>query len=113
MTRPPPPPRGSSPGDRSTVTLRSQAFGEGADAAGPLSDDDVRRIVVASAQAIAERTGVALHGASIEGHVLSLTIQGPTLVAIGFAAEVRRVTEAWHRAKYGHGLWGGEEASGR
>lgn len=92
------------PEERSTVTLRSHGPGTGT-GGGPLTDPDVRRIVVSTAEAIAERSGVDLLERIVEPDAMRLTIAGPTLVALGFAAELRRVTESWHRAKYGAPLW--------
>ena len=103
---------GSHSDERSTVVLRSQALGALDDVNGPLGSDDVRRIVIATAEAIAERTGVRLIATSVEGNALTLTVAGPPLVAVGFAAELRRVTEAWHRAKFGNPLWNATGSEG-
>jgi hypothetical protein len=91
--------------ERSTVVLRSHAVGALSETAGPLGDPDVRRIVVAAAEGIAERTGVRLLSIEPAADAVTLTVEGPTLVAVGFAAELRRATEQWHRAKYGQPLW--------
>jgi hypothetical protein len=99
------------PEERSTVVLRSHVFGAAEDAHGPLADEGVRRIVVASAEALAERNGVRLARTETTPASLTLTILGPALVAVGFAAELRRATEAWHRSKYGSPLW--SEGDGR
>ena len=73
----------------------------------PLAEPAVRDMVMAAAEAIAERSGVRLHAVMAAPDRLTLTIGGDRLTAIGFAAEVRRLTTAWHRGKYGGGdLWG-------
>ncbi|MBL9141874.1 MAG: hypothetical protein JNK53_08410 [Phycisphaerae bacterium] len=70
-----------------------------------LADPEVRRNVVAAAHALGERMGVAVLEATAEPSALHLAIEGPTLVATGFAAELRRTTERWHTARYGAALW--------
>ncbi len=89
--------------ERSTVSLRAAA---GQPTAAPLADAATRRTVVASAHALAERTGVRMVALEADETGLTATIEGPMVVALGFAAELRRTTDAWHRGKYGTRLWG-------
>lgn len=83
----------------STVTLRAKS-------GSPLLDEMIHRNVVAAANALAERTGIALIGIDAAGDRLVLDVEGPQLVAIGLAAELRRITDAWHRGRFaGKPLW--------
>lgn len=83
-----------------TITLRAL---EGA----PLEDEMVRRTVVAAARAIAERNGVSLLRLEAGPDRVIATLAAPRLAAIGFAAELRRVTSEWYRRKAGvEHLWG-------
>lgn len=85
---------------RATVTLRALE-GE------PLRDAGVRRTVVAAAHAIAERNGVSLLDLTTTPNSLTATLDASRLAAIGFAAELRRITGQWHEAHTGKPhLWG-------
>lgn len=91
-------------GPPSTVTLRAVPLEHGAT---PLADPAVRRTVLATARAIAERTGVELVELSATAESVTATLGAGRLAAVGFAAELRRLTTAWHRARTGAGhLWG-------
>lgn len=93
-------------GGRSTVTLRALE-GE------PLADPAVRAMVEATAHAIAERNGVALIALETTPSSVRLTVGAGRLAAIGFAAELRRITTAWRRHKTGQEhLWGDPGADG-
>lgn len=78
------------------VTATLQAV-EGA----PLADERVRRMVVASAEALAERTGVRLVRVSATERMVQAVLEAEEVVAVGFAAELRRVTNEWWAAKSG------------
>ena len=83
-----------------TVTLRALE-GE------PLADARIREMVVASAHALAERNGVVLVDLQAEPDRLAVTLRAERLVALGFAAELRRITSTWYINKYGvETLWG-------
>lgn len=89
-----------------TVTLRALE-GE------PLADDRVRETVLAACRGIAERTGVRLGRIDIEPDAIRIEVGGTRLEALGLAAELRRVTNAWHKARSaGMSLWGEAPASG-
>ncbi|MBL9148025.1 MAG: hypothetical protein JNM94_04960 [Phycisphaerae bacterium] len=88
---------------RSTVALRAV---EGAALPLPLRDALTRDMVRAAAEAIAERTGVRVVALETSDTGIVATLAAPQLVALGFAAELRRVTEAWHTKKFGVSLWG-------
>lgn len=92
---------GSAP--RSTITLRALP---GATISLPLVDPDISRMVRATAEAIAERTGVRLISLVSDDESVTAMLEGSQLVAVGFAAELRRVTDAWHERKFGMPLWG-------
>lgn len=84
----------------STVVLRAL---EGA----PLKDASVRGVVVAAARAIAERHAVELAGIDAADDRVTLRVRAHALAAIGFAAELRRLTTAWYAVDHpGESLWG-------
>lgn len=87
----------------SSITLRALP---GAIISAPLADADILRMVRASAEAIAERTGVALVSLESDDESVTATLEGAQIVAVGFAAELRRSTDAWHLRKFGMPLWG-------
>lgn len=90
----------STPASPTTVTLRALA-GE------PLRDDVVRRMVVATAHAIAERSGVEVRRVDAAPDRVTITLDAGRLGAIGFAAELRRLTSQWYAHKFGGApLWG-------
>lgn len=73
----------------------------------PLDDAGVRRNVEAAARAIGEREGIAVHGLEIAPDSIAITIDADRLTGLGFAAELRRVTNQWYEHKYRDGpLWG-------
>jgi hypothetical protein len=72
-----------------------------------LSDERVRAIVRSTAAAIAERTGVNLRTVRVEPEGVVAVLDADRLAAIGFAAELRRLTERWHEHRTGgDSLWG-------
>ena len=77
------------------------AFAEEAD----LEDERLRETVLAAANGIAERTGVAFHRVAIDDRWLEIAIEGPPILAIGLAAELRRTTDRWHLDRRGVHLW--------
>ncbi len=88
--------------DRAAITLRALQ-------GRPLADERVRRTVEACARAIAERNGVELLALGVDpgGGAITVEIGAHRLAALGFAAELRRLTNAWHLAKFGPpALWG-------
>jgi hypothetical protein len=91
--------------ERSSVVLRVPP---GSTVSTPLTDPAIRRNVVSAAQALAERTGIELIELAIidDGAGITATLEGPSLVAVGFAAELRRITDHWHAKRYGGPLWG-------
>jgi histidinol-phosphate phosphatase family protein len=73
----------------------------------PLADEQVRRVVTSAAHALAERTGVRILGLTADESSISATIEGDEVMAVGFVAEVRRVTNAWYASRNaGASLWG-------
>jgi hypothetical protein len=65
----------------------------------PLADPLVRDVVVATAHAIAERTGVKMIDLQWSPDAIMVTLGTSKLAAIGFAAELRRLTNRWHAAR--------------
>jgi hypothetical protein len=86
--------------DHATITLHAR---HGA----PLEDDQTRRTVEAAARAIAERHGVTLIRLDAQPDRITATLALSRLAAIGFAAELRRITTAWYHEHTGiDHLWG-------
>jgi len=75
----------------------------------PLTDERVRETVVATARAIAERTGVMIGEVRAEPGAITVTLGVDKIAAMGFLAELRRLTNAWYENRCGRSLWGGEE----
>lgn len=79
----------------------------------PLDDAQVRETVLATARAIAERTGFALEQLDAAHDAVTVTMRADKLAALGFLAELRRVTNAWYESKYHRGpLWVARHADG-
>jgi len=93
-----PTPPEPAPTPTSTVTLRAHD-------ARPLADDRTAATVEAVAHAIAERTGVPLLDLASAPDRITVTLAAPRLAAIGFAAELRRLTNRWHTDKHDSPLW--------
>jgi hypothetical protein len=73
----------------------------------PLADRVVREMVVATARAIAERQGVALLDVRAAPDHVTANLRAGRIEAIGFAAELRRLTTHWYTRKFGERtLWG-------
>ncbi len=73
----------------------------------PLAQSGVRDMVLATARAIAERQGVEVIDARALGDRITVTLAAGRIEALGFAAELRRLTTNWYTSKYGvHTLWG-------
>lgn len=86
--------------ETSTVRLRALS-------GTPLADEKVRAVVIAAAQALAERTGVTLLGLDAAPDSLTVTLAADKIAALGFLAELRRNTGAWYRARNPDSeLWG-------
>ena len=86
------------PAHTTSVTLRART-------GSPLKDDRARETVVATARAIAERTGVRLTETSTTPESVTVTLATHRLGALGFLTELRRLTNAWSRARAGADLW--------
>lgn len=86
--------------ETTTITLRSL---DGR----PLEDEQVREMVEATAAAIAERQGVPVLGIASDETSITVELQTGRIQAIGFAAELRRLTTNWYAHKFGtEHLWG-------
>jgi hypothetical protein len=89
--------------DVSTARLTSHANSE----AGPvLRDPKVRNTVESTAHAIAERIGVPILAIHLSDDSIEVVLGCDEVGALGFAAELRRLTEAWHQSKFHTTLWG-------
>lgn len=85
--------------DSSTAKITSHA--------GPtLRDSRVRSTVESTAHAIAERIGVRILNVDMTDQSIEVTLACDEIAALGFAAELRRLTEAWHQGKHHGSLWG-------
>jgi hypothetical protein len=86
-----------------TQTVRLRAL-----AGKPLADAELRRTVIAAAHALAEREGLRLDDVRADDVSITARVRGGPVEAVGFAAELRRTTDAWYARKYDVGpLWGG------
>ncbi|MDX2131902.1 MAG: HAD-IIIA family hydrolase [Planctomycetota bacterium] len=75
--------------------------------AAALADERVRGTVLASARSVADRAGVRVLHAEIEGGALIVTLAAGRLAGLGLLGEVRTITDRW-RASRGEGpLWRG------
>ena len=88
--------------DATTATITLRAL-EGE----PLRDAAIREMVEATAHAIAERQGLRVLAIRSEDDRIHVTLPVGRLAAIGFAAELRRLTTRWYTQKVGAPtLWG-------
>ncbi len=90
--------------ETSTVRLRALR-------GSPLDDPKVRGTVEATARAILERTGVTLVAIASDGGSVTVTIAADKLAALGFLAELRRLTNSWYEGKFRAGTLWGEDPS--
>lgn len=73
----------------------------------PLDDAAVRRTVVSTAHALAERHGIVVEAVETSPESIVLTLGCDRLVATGLLAELRRSTNQWYEARFRDGpLWG-------
>ncbi len=73
----------------------------------PLQHENIRTMVIATAEALAERQGLHIISVEADESSISTTVAAERIVAIGFAAELRRLTTSWYRHKFGvDTLWG-------
>lgn len=73
----------------------------------PLSDKRLRGMIVATARGIAERQGIKVLSLATTPDSITVALATGRLEAIGFAAELRRLTTSWYTNKYGEDtLWG-------
>lgn len=73
----------------------------------PLKDGPTRAMVESSARALAEREGLTLTHLELGPAHVAGRLNAEDVVALGFAAELRRVTNAWYERRYRDGpLWG-------
>jgi hypothetical protein len=94
------------PDESTIVTLRAL---EGR----PLQDEPIRQMVQATAYAIAERQGVKVLAMRAEPDHITVSLNVGRIQAIGFAAELRRLTTNWYTHKFGGASLWGESADER
>ena len=85
--------------DQSTTAILRAAH------SGALHDTRTRETVIAAARGIAERTGVPLLNVEADGDTVEVTVEGPSILAIGLLAELRRATEQWYATHHEATLW--------
>ena len=91
----------------SSITLRALE-GE------PLRHERIREMVIATAHAIAERQAVRILDVHADNTSITVTLEGANIVAVGFAAELRRLSTSWYRHKFGvETLWGEPQTRSR
>ena len=71
----------------------------------PLADEGVREIVTSTAEAIGERNGIGVRVTFVGDDAIELEVEGSQLTATAAAAELRRLTDLWHRGRYDAPLW--------
>ena len=73
----------------------------------PLEDHETRATVVACAQSLAERSGIRITHVATTDRAITVTLRATRLEAMGFATELRAITNRWYEGKYRDGpLWG-------
>jgi D-glycero-D-manno-heptose 1,7-bisphosphate phosphatase len=75
---------------------------------GALRDPRVRDTVLATARALADRAGLRLAAADADDGSIRFDLACDRLAGMGFVAELRRATNAWHVGRTGSALWPGE-----
>jgi len=73
-----------------------------------LADAPLAALIRACAQEIAEIQGVSVPEVALFDDRIELSGVIPMPILLAIAAEVRRSTGRWHRAKHGSPLWQGE-----
>ncbi len=97
-----PPPATAATTQNAGATMRLTAR-EGS----PLADPRTRATVIATASAIAERTGITLSAIHAEDTSITVTLLTDRIAGLGFLAELRRTTNAWYASRNtGQSLWG-------
>lgn len=95
-----------TPTPASAVTLRALA-------GRPLQDDRIREMVLATARAVAERQGIQVLDIAADDASVTIKLAADRIVALGLAAELRRLTTKWYAGKFGEpALWGEVEPEG-
>lgn len=73
----------------------------------PLKHERIREMVIATAHAIAERQGIRILEIGATADSVAAALDAGHIEALGFAAELRRLTNNWYRHKFGvESLWG-------
>jgi hypothetical protein len=81
-----------------TITLHAEGS--------PLADERVQGSIVAAAHALAERFGIEVVSLATTTDSIEVTLGADEVTAVGFAAELRRSTNAWYLPRHGgQSLW--------
>lgn len=81
----------------------------------PLADPATRRTVIAAARALAERQGIGVVDLHADDRSILITLDAEEVTAVGFASELRRITETWYQSHHRRAdrpsptLWGRPE----
>ena len=75
-----------------TITLHAQGT--------PLADERTKETVVAAAHALAERFGIRVTDIGTKPDTLTVTLAADEATSVGFAAELRRNTNAWYQTRH-------------
>ncbi|HYE63272.1 MAG TPA: hypothetical protein VD997_14850 [Phycisphaerales bacterium] len=71
-----------------------------------LAEERVYETVKAAAEGLAERYGLEVLDVEADAEAITITLGADEVTAVGFAAELRRTTNAWYEGKYASGpLW--------
>ncbi len=73
-----------------------------------LADPTLAQLLRACAEETAEHHGIEPPAVAVFDDHIELRADVPQPVLLAIAAELRRTTGRWHRAKYGAPLWRGE-----
>ncbi|MFT5423845.1 MAG: D-glycero-D-manno-heptose 1,7-bisphosphate phosphatase [Phycisphaerales bacterium] len=86
----------------SRITLRAHCT---EDRPRPLGDERTQGTVLAAARGLAERTGITMLEVETADTYLVATLAIGRIPAMGFAAELRKITNDWHKRRHGEPLW--------
>ncbi len=73
----------------------------------PLDDDKIRKMVIATAHAIAERQGIKIIRITTTPNQITIQASGAEIIALGLVTELRQLTNNWYQHQYhAQNLWG-------
>lgn len=95
-------PAAAAPIPASRITLRAHCTEE---RPRPLADERTRETVLAAASGLAERTGISLLEMETADTYVVATLAIGRIPAMGFASELRKITNDWHKRRHQEPLW--------